>query len=318
MRAIGLRLLHLTLVLFLVSFFTLILVELIPGDPVVNIIGPSATDEQVEITTKALGLDKSIPARYVDWIGDALRGDLGKSLRTQRPVWTEIRARIPVTLEIALLTIGVALLLSIPIGVYASQKPERPFDRLSSSLSSVFLASPPFLTAVVLVYILAVKLKILPIAGWEALTDDPWQNVRHVIIPVLSTALLESAQFSRLLRADMVETLEQDHILAARSIGLPSRTVLFRYAMRPSSFSLVTVSALALGRQIGGTVIIEQIFGLPGLGQLLVSSVNSKDYVVVQGAVLFLATVYVVINMGLTLFYAWLDPRIRSEGRRGR
>jgi peptide/nickel transport system permease protein len=317
MRAIGQRILHLIAVLFLVSVATMMLVDLVPGDPALEFLGPEATDEQVAAIHRELGLDKSLPSRYVEWVGDAVRGDLGQSFRTKLPVADEIQTRVPVNLELAVLSLLLALLIAIPLGAYAAHVREGRFDRAASGITSIMLSSPPFLTATVLVFVLSVKLKWLPVAGWTSMSEDLGENLRHIALPVFAMAMLELAQFSRLLRSDMVDTLDQDYILAARSVGLPRRQILFRYAFRPSSISLVTIAAITLGRLIGGTVIMEQIFALPGLGTLVVRSITGKDIIVVQGVVLFVGTVYVVLNMLSNVLYAWLDPRIRTLERRG-
>jgi peptide/nickel transport system permease protein len=317
MRAVGQRLLHLIAVLFLVSVATLLLVDMVPGDPALQILGPEASDEQVANIHRELGLDKSLPSRYVEWVSDAVRGDLGHSFRTKLPVSDQIQSRIPINVELAVLALLLSLLLAIPLGDYAAHVREGRFDRLSSGATSLLLSSPPFLTATLLVFVLSVKLKWLPVSGWEPITKDLGNNLRHIALPVFAMTSLELAQFSRLLRGDMVDTLDQDYILAARSIGLPRRKILFRYAFRPASISLVTVAAITLGRLIGGTVIKEQIFALPGLGTLVLNSITSKDIIVVQGVVLLVATVYVALNMLLTIFYAWVDPRIRALERHG-
>jgi peptide/nickel transport system permease protein len=317
MRSIAPRIIHLVAVLFLVSLATLLLLDLVPGDPAVNMIGPEATHEQVVTLHHDLGLDRPLPVRYVRWIGHALTGNLGRSIRTEVPVWKSIRTRIPVTGEIALLSLLVSLLVALPAGMLSADRAEGWFDRVSGSVASAFLASPPFLTAVLLVFGLSVKFHLLPVSGWVPLTKSPWQNLRHVVLPVLATSSIEMASFSRLLRADMIETLDQDYILTARAMGLPRRQVLTRHALRPSSFTLVTVSGISLGRLIGGTIIVEQIFALPGIGQLVISAISFKDLVVVQGVVLFTAAVYVIVNVVVTLGYAWLDPRVRAGGAHG-
>ncbi len=311
------RILHLIVVLFVVSLATLLLIDLVPGDPVVNMLGPDATPQQVTALRHELGLDQSLPARYVHWIGNAVTGDLGRSIRTQVPVWDSIRSRIPVTGEIALLSLLLSLLIALPVGMLGADRPDGWFDRISGSVAAAFLASPPFLTALLLVFVFSVKFHVLPVSGWVPFTQDPWQNLRHLVLPVLAAASIEMASFSRLLRGDMVETLDQEYILTAKAMGLPKRKVLVRHAFRPASFTLVTVSAISLGRLIGGTVIVEQIFALPGLGQLVITSIGFKDLIVVQGVVLFTATVYVVVNVLITLGYAWLDPRTRSAGTGG-
>lgn len=317
MRAVGQRLLHLVGVLFLVSVSALILVDLSPGDPALEVLGPEASDEQIAFVHRELGLDKPLPTRYVEWVGDALHGDLGRSFRTKLPVAHEIRGRIPVNIELSVLALVLALLIAIPLGAYAAHVREGRFDRISSGVTSLMLSSPPFLTATILVFILSVKLKLLPVAGWTPMTEDLHQNLRHIALPVFAMAMLELSQFSRLLRSDMVDTLDQDYILAARSIGLPRRQILFRYAFRPSSISLVTVASIALGRLIGGSVIMEQIFALPGLGRLVLVAIQGKDIIVVQGVVLFVGAIYVALNMIITVLYAWLDPRIRTLNAHG-
>jgi peptide/nickel transport system permease protein len=312
------RALHLLGVLFIVSFATMLLVNLVPGDPVVSMIGPDATPQQVTALRHQLGLDESLPVRYVHWVGHALTGDLGRSIRTEVPVWTSIRSRIPVTGEIALLALLLSLVVAIPVGMLAADRPEGWFDRISGSFAAGFLASPPFLTALLLVFVLSVKFHIFPVSGWVPFTQNPLQNLRHLVLPVLAVSTIEMATFCRLLRGDMVDTLNHDYILTAKSVGLPKRKVLVGHALRPSSFTLLTVAAISLGRLIGGTVIVEQIFALPGLGQLVVSAINNKDLIVVQGVVLFTAVVYVVVNILVTLGYAWLDPRTRTTaGARG-
>jgi peptide/nickel transport system permease protein len=304
---------HLILVLFAVSLITMLLFELVPGDPAVNILGPEATDQQISQVRHDLGLDRPIPTRYVSWVSKAVRGDLGRSVRTKVPIWESIRTRLPVTGEIALLSMLFTLLLAIPIGVLSARRPDGWFDRISGFLASVFVACPPFFSAILLVFVFSVHARVLPVAGWVPFTRDPLENLRHLVLPVLAIALVEIGSTSRLLRADMMETLDQDYIVAARSRGLPTRRVLLRHALRPSSFTLVTVTGISLGRLIGGTIIVEQIFGLPGIGQYVISAIALKDLGVVQGVVLVSATAYVLVNLVVQLLYLWLDPRVRGR-----
>jgi peptide/nickel transport system permease protein len=304
---------HLILVLLAVSLVTMLLFELVPGDPALNILGPEATDQQVTQVRHDLGLDRSIPNRYVHWVSHAVRGDLGRSVRTQVPIWESIRTRLPVTGEIALLSMLFTLLLAIPIGVLSARRPDGWFDRIAGFLASIFVACPPFFSAILLVFVFSVHAHVLPVAGWVPFTRDPLENLRHLILPVLAIAMVEIGSTSRLLRADMMETLDQDYIVAARSRGLPTRRVLLRHALRPSSFTLVTVTGISLGRLIGGTIIVEQIFGLPGIGQYVISAIALKDLGVVQGVVLVSATAYVLVNLAVQFLYLWLDPRVRGR-----
>jgi peptide/nickel transport system permease protein len=186
-------------------------------------------------------------------------------------------------------------------------------DRITTVIASAMISAPSFLTAMVLSYLFAVRWKVLPVTGWVPLTENPIENLRHAILPVLSMATLEIAVFIRLLRSDMISTLREDFVLAARSTGLPRWRILFQYALRPSSFSLVTLAGIVLGRLIAGTVIVETIFALPGIGQYVVSAIYNKDVVVVQGVLLFVAVSYVVINALVDLSYQWLDPRVRAR-----
>jgi len=231
------------------------------------------------------------------------------------PVATEIKNRIPVNAELAILSLGLSLAVAIPLGAITALKRDGRLDRLMSGISSLMLSSPSFLTASLLVFVLAVKLKWFKVAGWTKLSEDPVENLRRIALPVFAMASSEIATFMRILRADMVQTLDQDYILAARSIGLPRRKILFRYAFRPSCFTLFTVATITLGRLIGGTVIMEAIFALPGLGTYVVRGITGKDIVVVQGVVLFVGTVYVVLNIFVSMLYVWLDPRIRTASR---
>ena len=315
MRSFGRRLLHLVLVLVMATLFAQILTELVPGDPAITLVGESATPEQIAAVRADLGLDDNFAVRYVKWVGNALQGDLGRSLYTKEPVWTAVKDRLPVTVEITVLATILALAVALPVGVYAAARRDGLLDRASGSVASLFLSSPSFLTAPILGWLLAVKLEWVPLFGWSPLGDGLAENLKSAITPVLTVALVEMAVLSRLLRSDMVDVLDQDHVLAARAIGLPHRRVLFRYALRPASFSFVTVAAVTTGRMLGGTVIVEVFFSLPGVGKLINDAISRKDLTVVQGVVLFVGTIYVLINLALTGLYAWLDPRVRSTGR---
>ena len=312
-RFIGRRLLHLLIVLLLVTLFTSYLVDLTPGDPAVAIIGENATTEQIIAVHKQLGLDRPFLARYASWISKAARGDLGTSFRTKQPVWQAIHERLPITLELAVLTILLSLLIAIPLGVVTAYKQATKLDKGVAGVTSAFFSSPPFLTALVFVYFLAVTHHIFPVTGWIPLSQSIAQNLHHVFLPVASLVVVETAVFSRLLRSDMITTLQEDYLLAAKAKGLPTWQILTRHALRPSSFTLMTVAAVSLGRVLGGTVIVEQLFALPGIGLYIVNAIYNKDLIAVQGSVLFIATFYVIINAVVEVAYAWLDPRIRVQ-----
>ena len=197
MRAIGQRLLHLIAVLFFVSVSALLLVDLAPGDPAFEVLGPEASDEQIAFVHRELGLDKPLPTRYVEWVGDAVRGDLGRSFRTRLPVAHEIRSRIPVNLELSVLALVLALIIAVPLGAYSAHVREGRFDRATSAVTSMMLSSPPFLTATVLVFILSVKLKLLPVSGWIPISENLHQNLRHVALPVFAMVSMLGALLGR-------------------------------------------------------------------------------------------------------------------------
>jgi peptide/nickel transport system permease protein len=305
--------LHLLVVLFLVTLATSFLLDLTPGDPALAIIGETATPDQIAIVHKQLGLDRPFLSRYASWISKAAQGDLGTSFRTKQPVWQAIHERLPITLELAVLTIVFSLLIAIPLGVLTAYKQGTKVDRGVAGVTSALFSSPPFLTALVLVFFLAVTHHIFPVTGWIPLSQSIGENLHHVFLPVASLVVVETAVFSRLLRSDMITTLQEDFVLAAKAKGLPTWQILMRHALRPSSFTLMTVAAVALGRVLGGTVIVEQLFALPGIGLYIINAIYNKDLIAVQGAVLFVATFYVVINAVVEVAYAWLDPRIRVK-----
>jgi peptide/nickel transport system permease protein len=306
------RLLHLLLVLLLVSFFTAALVDLIPGEAAYGVLGQQATEEQVESFNEEFGLNDSLPKRYVNWLGDIVQGDLGTSMRTNEDVTAAIRERLPVTVEIAVLGLLMAIVVAIPLGVYAAYRQGGWFDRVSYYGLLLLIASPSFIVALFVSYYLGVELGFFPVTGWVPISENLGENLRFAFLPALTLALTEAAVFSRLLRSDMISTLQEDYILSAKAEGLPPKKVLFKYALKPSSFTLVTLVGLSVGRLLGGAVIVEQLFGLPGVGRLLYSSILAKDVSMVQGLVMFLALTYVVLNTIVDLLYHYLDPRVRS------
>ncbi|HUP75274.1 MAG TPA: ABC transporter permease [Acidimicrobiales bacterium] len=311
MRQVGLKLLQLVPVLFLVSVATFSITELLPGDPAIAILGENATPETIAALRQELRLDDPIVTRYVDWAGDALRGDLGISTRSKQPVTEAFRERLPVTLQLAVSAIIIGLLVAIPLGAWSAFRAGRLSDRLTTTASFALVGLPPFLMGLLLVYVLAVYREWFPVTGWVYLTEDLGQNFRHAFLPSMTLALTEISIFTQLLRADMFATLQQDFVLAAKARGLPTHHILLREALRPSSFSLITLAGVNLGRLLGGTVIIEHLFAVPGIGRLVIAAIFTKDYPVLQGSVLMLATAYLLLSTLIDLSYAFIDPRIR-------
>lgn len=311
MRPVLRRLLPALATLLAVSFLTMMLSNLLPGDPARTIAGPEAEPEDVEAVRQDLRLDEPVLQRWSGWVGDAVQGDLGRSYRTRQPVMEAITERLPVTLQIGFMAITIALVLAIPLGTLSAYKAGSPVDRGITGTSFALLSVPSFLMAILLILVFAETLEWLPATGWTRLTSDPLENLRGAILPALALAIGEMAVYTRLLRADMITTLQQDSITMARAKGLPPGRILFRHALRPSSFSLITVVGLQIGAVISGAVLVETLFAVPGVGRLLVDSILQRDLIMVQGIALVVAASFVVVNLAVDLAYVLLDPRIR-------
>lgn len=318
-RLIALKALSLIPVLLAVSCLTFLMLNLLPSCVECQILGPDNLDNEEAIATvrEDLGLDDPLPVRYVAWLGDVLTGDLGKSYITRQEVTDAIFERLPVTLEVMALSMVLALAISIPLGMATAYRAGGLLDRTVTGATFGMLAIPSFMMALLLIYLFAVELGWFPATGWTYLTDDPTENLRSAFMPALSLALVNVAIFTRLLRTDMIATLQEDHVLLARSKGLPTWRILSRHALRPSSFSLLTVSGLTVGNLLGGAVIVEQLFALPGIGRLLFDAIFRRDLMVVQGVVLVITAGFVVVNATVDVLYSVLDPRIRERSVAG-
>ena len=360
-------------VLFLVSLGSFFLLELVPGDPAVAVLGDGATPDQLAQVRDQLGLNEPLVQRYFGWIGGIVTGDFGNSIfPPNRSVADLITQRLPVTLEVAGLTILLSLLISVPLALRSAYRPGDLVDRIATTGAFAAISVPSFLAGLLLVYFLVfnsgtVKVMIgfvgvlaagltirtawsriarvadgverrrellrlagsvvailvftaivvlwlpgFPRQGYARLTEDGlWKNLKSVALPVATLTLTECAVFVRVLRSDLIETLGEDYILAARAKGMPAWRVLLSDALRPSLFSLITVISVTLGRVVGGSVIVEMIFNLPGMGRLTIDAITTKDYPVVQSCVLLVAIVYVLSSAAIDVAYAYLDPRIR-------
>jgi|SRR6266545_2316387 len=305
------KVLHLVPVMFAVTCFSFLLTSLLPGDAAVVMAGPNATAESVAALRSGLKLDQPLPVRYVDWLGKAVRGDLGTSPRSQTRVLESIRERLPITLELLLIAQVMGLLVAVPIGIASAYRAGGILDQAASGAAFAVLAIPGFVVAIVLIYLFAVQMDLVPATGYTPLLTNPLENLRSFFLPALTVALGEAAAYTRLLRSDMIATLQEDYIAMARAKGLPTWHILLRHALKPSSFTLLTVLGINIGRLLGGALIVETIFALPGIGRLLVEAIYARDLVVVQGVVAFVAVAFVLVNFGVDLLYAVLDPRIR-------
>ncbi len=312
LRTILRRLVSVPAVLIAVSVLTFLLMSALPGGPVIAILGTGATPENIAALTERLGLDKPLPVRYLDWLFGALRGDLGVSLSSNTPVSKLILQRLPVTLELMLLSQVLALGVAVPIAIITAWRARRPLDRVVSALSFTALATPPFVVAVVLIVLFAVTIPLFPATGYVPIDKGIGLNLRSITLPAIALALGPCAVYTRLLRTELIGTLGQDFVTVAAAKGLSPRYVLMRHALRPSLFPLITTAGITIGSLISGAVLIESIFGLPGIGTLLVNAIYSRDYVLIQGVVLVVTVAFVLINTIVDLLYVVLDPRLRS------
>ncbi|WP_291858793.1 ABC transporter permease [Bradyrhizobium sp.] len=305
------RLLYLVPVLLAVSLLTFLIASLLPGDLAYTILGDQATPEKVAALRHDMGLDQPIWWRYLSWLGHVLQGDFGRSFRTGQTVLQAVAERLPVSLELMLLAQLGALAIGIPLAIACAVRSGSAFDRFMTGSAFSMLSVPAFLSAILLIYLFAVELRWLPATGYVPFHEDPIGNLRSFLLPALTLALGEWPVLMRVLRSDMIATLQEDYIAMARAKGLKPSRILLVHALKPSSLTLVTVTGINIGRLIGGTVIVESIFALPGIGRLLLSAIFTRDLIILQGVVLIVALGYVLINFIVDMLYAVLDPRIR-------
>jgi peptide/nickel transport system permease protein len=303
---------ELVLVLLLVTFATAVIIDLLPGNAAVAILGDSQPPEAYAALEEELGLNQNLFVRYGEWLGNAVQGDLGESIIPPGgEVVDRVSSALPVSVELAILGLGMALGIAIPLALWSAWRPGGRVDRIITTITFGLVSLPSFVAGMVLILLFVRVWPIFPRAEWVRLSDGIGENLNHALLPAFVVALGEIPIFLRVLRGDLIETLQQDYVTAARSRGMSPRRVLVSEALRPSSLSLVTVAGVSLGRLIGSTVIAETLFGLPGIGSLIVSSALSKDIALLQGAVVTVAVIYVLVNAAVDLSYSRLDPRLR-------
>jgi peptide/nickel transport system permease protein len=297
-------------ILFIVSVVCFSLINLIPGDPATVILGPEASEQAKEQMRERLGLDEPIVVQYVDWLGGVLHGDLGESLVDGTPVSQLILQRLPVTLELALGTFLVSLTIAVVAGILSASNRGTWVDYVSTGFALGGISIPHFWLGMMFIIIFAVNLGVLPASGFVPFFEDPMANIAAMILPVFATGLRESAELTRMLRSSLLEELGSDYVRTAFSKGLSRRVVVIRHAVRNALIPFVTASGLQIAALLGGLVVTEQVFQLPGVGRLIVESILERDFTVVQGAVLTVTAIVVVINVLIDMLYAVIDPRI--------
>lgn len=305
LRFIVRRLLLTIPVLLGVATLVFALLHLVPGDPAQVMLGESAAASDVDELRAKLGLDRPLPAQYAQFISGVMRGDFGTSFRYGTPVFQEIAQRLPNTLELALAAMSVAILIALPLGILGALYRGRAIDQAAMTVSLVGISMPNFWLGPLLAIVFAVSLGWLPVSGM-----GDWRNL---VLPAVTLGAALAAILARMTRASLIEELRELYVLAARARGLSQTRAVLRHALRNSLIPVVTILGLQFGAVLTGTIITETIFSWPGIGRLLIQAINFRDYPLVQGCILFIATTYVLVNLVVDLTYGWLDPRIRYE-----
>jgi len=302
-------------VLLLSSMLIFVGVRALPGDTALALAGENRDPAALQAVREKYGLDKPVPVQYVTWLGHVLQGDLGESGKSGLPVADTIVDRLPVTLELALLSLVIALALGIPAGILAATRPGSVFDYAGSALALVGLSVPHFWLGLMLILIVSVNLGLLPASGYTPFLEDPIENLQKMIMPAIVLGTSVAAIVMRQMRSAMLDSLGADYVRTARAKGLPERSVIGSHALRNSLLTVVTVVGLQLGILISGAVVTEQIFVIPGFGKLTLDSVLERDFALVQAVVLVVTFGYVLINLLVDVLYSVLNPRIRIAGR---
>ena len=312
-RFIVRRLLASIPVLFLVSLITFGLLWLVPGDPASVFLDASASAEALNRVRHELGLDRPFLLRMGDWYLRLLQGDLGTSLLLNRSVTSAIFERLPVTLSLTALAFVISVLIGVAAGVLAAVRHGKAADQGMMTLALLGLSIPEFWLGLVLIWLVAVMLPIFPAGDYVPFMQNPWQWARHIALPTFTLACVQMGFVARMTRSSMLEVLGQDFVRTARAKGLPEHYIIVRHGLVNAMVPIVTVMGITVGALLGGAVVTEQVFSIPGLGRLIIGAVLSRDFPVIQGGLLFLALIYLVVNMVVDLLYAVVDPRVRLQ-----
>jgi peptide/nickel transport system permease protein len=299
----------------LVTIIVFVVMRIVPGDPAIAILegegGGVYTQEDLANLREELGTNRPIVVQYFEWIGGAIRGDFGDSLWYESPVMLELKKRIPVTIQLAVMAVIMAVLVAVPFGILSAVKPDGWLDYAARSFTLVGIAIPSFFAAILLILVLVKSFGWLPPLGYKMVWDAPLTNLKQMFFPALALAFYEMAFIARVTRSSMMEILREDFMRTARSKGLTEWIVLFRHGLKNAFLPILTISGWQFGRLFGGTVIIETIFLVPGIGRILIESIFHRDYTMIQAIIVIIGVAIVSINLMVDLLYGWLDPRIR-------
>jgi peptide/nickel transport system permease protein len=298
-------------VLLLVTLISFSMMHLVPGDPAAAIAGAGATNQEIERIRVALGLDQPFLVQLGHWYGGLLRGDLGRSILLNRPVWQAIVERLPITLPLALFALLLTLAIGIPAGIVAALRANTWIDQAVTGLALVGVSVPSFWLALMLIVLFGVHLEWLPTGGFVPFSEDPAAWARSMVLPSVSLALLQIGLLARITRGTMLEVLRQDYVRTARAKGLPGWMVVGKHALKNVMVPVVTVIGISFGLLLSGSIVIETVYGMPGIGRLIANAIFGRDYPVIQGGLLLTGTMLVLLNLAVDLLYAVIDPRVR-------
>lgn len=311
------KLLSIIPLLLVISIVLFILINALPGDATMSLIGETADEEYVAQLREKMGLDKPVLLRYFSWLGDILHGDMGESLISSETVSEKIQMRLPITMEITLVSMLISVLIALPLGVLSAVKRGSWADTCGSVVSMLGVAMPSFWLGLLLVMYFAVNKGWLPASGFVSFSQNPVKNIRCIILPCLSIGFGFAATVMRQTRSSLLEVLQQDYIMTAQAKGLRERGVIWKHAMRNALIPVLTVTAMQVGRLIGGAVVTEAVFAIPGMGSAIVSSILNRDYPVAMGMIMVVATIVVLINTFVDVLYILIDPRVSIKSAKG-
>ncbi|MFC3052914.1 ABC transporter permease [Kordiimonas pumila] len=299
--------------LLILSVFVFALIRMVPGDPAAVLVGDIENSAELERVREEMGLNKPLPVQYLIWLENVAAGNLGTSFMTDQPVTDAIIKHFAITAQIVSIAFLIAGCISIPAGVYAARYQNTQVDTIITGAATFFLSVPSFWVGMILILIFAATLGWMPALGFVPFTNNPLEWARHISLPVLALVFVETAILTRLMRASTLEVLSQDYISYARAKGLPEKTIIIRHALKNALSPTITMLGLIFGSLLSGTAVIETIFGLPGLGRLLVDAIYARDYPVIQGTLLFIVLIYMAVNLIVDLIYPLLDPRVKMQ-----
>lgn len=310
------RILSAICTLFILSIFIFAIIHLTPGDPARIMLGADASQEEVDKLTESLGLNDPLIRQYVDWVFDALHGDLGTSYSRNGTVVSEIGSSMGPTVTLAIWAQVLTILIAIPLGAFAAKKKGKVSDSLVIAFSLIGISVPSFLLSMLLAILFGVQLQWLPVAGYKTMEEAGFiGHLRYIILPTISLAMMQAAMLTRMTRASMIDVINQDFIKAAKAKGLGGRAILYRHALKNALIPILTTIGQTFATLLSGAAVVETVFNIPGIGQLIVNSVSKRDYPMIQGIVLVISLIYIGINLVIDVLYGIVDPRIRITGK---